>query len=88
MSASKKGDTGEQPLSRDDIRQLAGPVADHTIIAILETEASIADLEIAAAYACGEGDYVDRLGHPLSGKAAQISDILAKDELYAVNNER
>lgn len=88
MSASKKGDTGEQPLSRDDIRQLAGPVGDHTIMAILETGASIADLEVAVTYARGEGDYVDRLGHPLSGKAAQISDILAKDELYAVNNER
>jgi hypothetical protein len=88
MAASTKGDSAEQPVSSDDIRQLAGPVADHTVIAILETGASIADLEIAVVYARGEGNYVDRLGHPLSGKVAQISDILAKDELYAVNNER
>jgi hypothetical protein len=88
MPTSKKGDSGEQPLSRDDVRQLAGPLADHTIIAILETGASISDLEIAVTYARGEGDYVDRLGHHLSGKAAQISDILANDELYALNNER
>ena len=89
MPASRKGDSGEQPLmSSDEIRELAGPVADHTIVAILETGASIADLEVAVVYARGEGDYVDRAGHPLSGKAAQVSDILAKDEVYAVNNER
>lgn len=88
MPTPSKGDSAEQPMSSDDVRQLAGPVADHTIIAILETGASIADLEVAVVYARGDGDYVDRLGHPLSGKVAQISDILAKDELYAVNNER
>lgn len=89
MPTSRKGDTEEQPLiSGDEVRRLAGPVADHTVIAILETGASIADLEVALVYARGEGNYVDRLGHPLSGKVAQVSDILAKDELYAVNDER
>ncbi len=75
-------------MSRDEIYQLAGPVADHTVIAILATGASIADLEVATVYARGEGDRVDRLGHPLSGKAAQLAEILAKDELYATDNER
>jgi hypothetical protein len=89
MPVSRKGDSGQQPLiSSDEIRELAGPVADHTVVAILETGASIADLEVAVTFARGEGDYVDRLGHSLSGKAAQVSDILAKDELYAINNER
>jgi hypothetical protein len=74
-------------LSSDDVRRLAGPVADHTIIAILETGASIADLEVAVIYARGEGNYVDRVGHPLSGIPAQVSDILAKDELFAFNEE-
>ncbi len=79
----------EQPaLTSEEVRRLAGPVADHTVLAILETGASIMDLEVAVIYARGEGDYVDRAGHPLSGKAAQLSDILAKDELYAVSNER
>lgn len=89
MAASRKGDSKEQPLmSRDEIYELAGPVADHTVIAILETGASISDLEVAMVYARGEGDRVDRLGHPLSGKSAQLAEILAKDELYATNNER
>ena len=89
MSASKKGDSKEQPLlSSTEIRQLAGRIADRTVVAILDTGASIADLEVAVTYARGEGDYIDRLGYPLSGKAAQVSDILSKDDLYTVNNER
>lgn len=89
MPASKKGDSKAQPLmSREDVYELAGRVADRTVIAILETGASVTDLEIAAVHARGEGDRVGRLGHPLSGKAAQVADILAKDELYAVNIER
>jgi hypothetical protein len=90
MPASKKrGDSKEQPLlSSEEVRQLVGPISDHTLFAILGIGASIADLEVALTYARGEGDYVDRAGHPLSGTAAQVADILAKDELYAVNNER
>ena len=42
MVASKEG-----LVSSQDIRRLAGPVADHTVIAILETGASITDLEVA-----------------------------------------
>jgi hypothetical protein len=88
MVKARKGDAAETPLSSGDIRRLAGPVADHTVMGILEIGASIADLEVAMSYARGEGSEVDRAGHPLSGKAAQIADILAKDELYLANNER
>ena len=69
-------------VSSQDIRRLAGPVADHTVIAILETDASITDLEVAVMHARGEGEY-DVTGHALSGKVALVSDILANDELYA-----
>ena len=89
MSASRTGDSKDPPLlTSDDIRRLGGPVADNTVAAILATGASIADLEVAVIYARGEGDYVDRLGHPLSGTVAQLTDILARDELYATNDER
>lgn len=87
MTASAIGDRAPSSLSSDDIRRLAGPVADHTVLAILETGASIADLEVAVIYAQGEGDYVDRAGHPLSGKAAQVAEILAQDEAYAPDEE-
>ena len=77
MVASKEG-----LVSSQDIRRLAGPVADHTVIAILETGASITDLEVAVMHARGEGEYYVT-GHALSGKAALVSDILANDELHA-----
>ena len=88
MQTSKKEGSTQSLLSADEIRRLAGSVADHTILAILETGVSIADLEVAVIYARGEGDYVDRAGHPLSGAAAEVADILAKDELYAPTDER
>ena len=88
MSASRTGGSKEKAaLSGQEIRQLAGPVADHTVIVILETGASITDLEVAVIRARGEGEY-DVTGHALSGKAALASDILAKDELYASDEER
>jgi hypothetical protein len=45
------------------------------------------DLEVAASYLLGEGSEVDRLGHPLTGKVAQLYEILSSDALYA-NGER
>lgn len=88
MPTQDKGVAEWSQLSSDDIRRLAGQVADNTIAAILGTGASIADLEVALTYARGEGDYVDRLGHPLSGKAAQVFDILSKDDVFVANEER
>jgi hypothetical protein len=70
-----------------EVRHLAGPVGDDTISAILKLGASLEELEAAAIYARGEGDYIDRLGHPMSGKVGQLYDILTADELYA-NSDR
>ncbi len=89
MSAKHKGAAKEHPLrSSDEIRHLVGPIADHTVVAILETGATIADLEAALIYARGEGNYIDRLGHPMTGKVAQVADILANDDLYTAEDER
>ena len=62
MPKHKRGDSKLLPVtSAAEIRQMAGPVTDHTIAAILNTEPSFEDLEVAAAYARGDGDTVDRL---------------------------
>jgi hypothetical protein len=73
--------------SSTEVRHLVGPVADDTILAILESGASIEELEVVASYLQGEGNQADRLGHPMAGKVAQLYDILTADELYA-NGER
>ena len=87
MSASKMAGVQKSTLSSQEIRQLAGPVGDHTVIAILETGASLADVEVAVIHARGEGEY-DVTGHTLSGTAALIAGILLKDELYAQDEDR
>lgn len=84
MPGYKKGDSKVMPVTSSvEVRHLVGPVADDTISAILKAGASVEELEVAATYARGEGDHVDRLGHPMAGKVAQLCDILAADELYA-----
>lgn len=77
-----------RPLAVEDIRRLAGPVADYTIVAVLDTATSIADVEVAVIYTRSEGDFTSRAGHPLAGAATQVADILTRDELYASPDER
>jgi hypothetical protein len=89
MPERKKSGSKVLPVtSSDEVRHLVGPVADETVLAILKCQASIEDLEVAASYIQGEGSTVDRAGHPMSGKVAQLYDILSSDSLYANANER
>ena len=88
MPGYKKGDSKSTPLtSSTQVRHLVGPVADDTILAVLETGASVEELEVVASYLEGEGNHVDRVGHPMTGKVGQLYDILIADELFA-DNER
>jgi hypothetical protein len=87
MSAARTGGSKEKAISSQEMRRLAGPVADNTVIAILETGASITDVEVTVIRARVEGEY-DVTGHTLSGRAAMVSDILSKDELYTHEEDR
>ena len=80
MTDSGKGDSRDRPLvSADDVRRIAGPVDDVTVAEILEMGVSFGELEAAAAYAQGEGDLVDRAGLPLTGKVADLYEILSAE---------
>lgn len=74
-------------LSAADVRHLAGAVTDETLLAILKCEPTIEELEVAASYLSGEGSNLARAGHPMTGKVAQIYDILSADALYEENEE-
>ena len=87
MPGLKNGHLGSLPVTADDVRHLAGPVTDATVAAVLKTEPSMEDLEVAASYLRGEGSEVDRLGHPMAGKVAELYDILSSDALYADEEE-
>lgn len=84
----KAGPRTASVISSDDVRSMVGPVADHTLLAILGCGACLEELEVATAYVRGEGSELDRTGHPLSGKAAQVYDILGADPLYADEETR
>jgi hypothetical protein len=60
----------------NDIKQLIGDIDDNDAAAILAVGGTRAELEQAWLYAQGYGDIVDRSGHPLTGAAAQIFEIL------------
>ena len=88
MTGSKRGQSQILPVnSSSEVRHLVGPVTDDTVSAILKCAASAEELEVAASYLRGEGDAMDRLGHPMVGKTAQLYDILISDDLYA-NSEK
>jgi len=72
----------EAVTSTGESRRFVGAITDETLLAIFAIGASAQELEMAATDLRGDGDKVDRAGHTLSGKAAQIRDLLARDELY------
>jgi hypothetical protein len=80
----KAGERGVKspPLTAVQVRQAAGAVNDATVAAILKCAPSLEELEVAACHLRGEGSEVDRLGHPLTGKVAQLYDILSADAVY------
>jgi hypothetical protein len=81
MAATYKGDSKAGPvLSADDLRRLAGPLDDETVAQILKMGATYDEVEIAAGYAAGDGDRYDRLGHELTGRIAEIYEILRTDQ--------
>jgi hypothetical protein len=58
------------------------------VLTIQKCQASVDDLEVAAAYAQGEGSTLERAGHPMTGRVAQLYDILSSDAPYANADER
>lgn len=81
MVNSAKRDSEDRTLAlAHDVRRLAGPLDDETVAQVLKVGASFAELEIAAAYVRGQGSLVDRAGHPLTGKVAQLYEILSADQ--------
>ena len=83
MPTQKEGSGASPPLTSAEVRRAAGEVSDVTVAAVLACAPSQEELEVAATYLRGEGSKADQQGHPLSGKVAQLYDILSADTLYA-----
>ncbi len=83
MVKSATGDSRHLPVtSAEEVRHFTGPVADHTVVEILNLEPTEEDLEVALVHAQGDGDTADIEVHGLSGKPARIYEILSMDEFF------
>jgi len=67
--------------TRDDVIHLLGDISDHKVVEILETGATLEQLEEAAAWLAGESDVMGEERLPLTGASAKVYDIIARDEL-------
>lgn len=67
-------------VSQTDLKNIVGDIDDDKIIAILELQPTLAELEEAAVWATGDGDVLAKEGRPLAGVAAEIFEILTADE--------
>jgi phosphoglycolate phosphatase-like HAD superfamily hydrolase len=67
-------------LTPQDVRHIVGDLDDAKIAAILATDATVEELEEAAAWASGESDVMGDLERPLEGVVATVYDILMTGE--------
>ena len=73
-------------LTHEAILRIAGDISDAKAAAVEATGATLEELEEAAVWAMGENDVMGKLRLPLSGRIAELYDILTADEDYG--NER
>ena len=67
-------------ISPAELKAIVGEIDDAKVIEILELKPTYADLELAAAWATGNGDVLAKEGRPLAGTAAAILEILTADD--------
>ena len=70
----------EPAVSQDDLLRLVGDIDERRVFDILALNPTIAELGQAALWAAGDGDILAKGSHPLSGRAAEILEILATDD--------
>ena len=73
---------------RKDIQHLFGPIEDHLAREILDLDPTLAELEVAAAYASGMTDIMGEERTPLTGNAARIYEIVSREEALEEDDRR
>lgn len=79
-TTDKSAGRANAPLSHNEIIGVCGDILDWKIKAIIETGASLAELEAARAWAEGADEVLGEEREPLSGVTADVYDILTADE--------
>jgi hypothetical protein len=78
--AVKQADQSSTAVTSEDVIRLCGEMADWKLSRILASCATTNDLEVAVAWARGEDDVMGEERLPLSGRAAELYEIITADE--------
>jgi hypothetical protein len=62
------------------VRQRCGDIVDWKLSAIIATGASLEEIEECVAWLSGQDDVMGEERRPLTGKVAEVSDILISDD--------
>lgn len=76
------------PVSREEILGLAGDLDEATILSILETGATLAEVEEAVMLLSGEDEFAKTGTFKLAGPIAAVYDILATNPAFALEDDR
>ena len=93
MSASSESSGNGRPhksarLTIEDVRHMLGDIGSGKIAAILKLEPTQEELEEAIVWTQGETRTMSEADHHLTGRVAQIYEILAADEAWAEEEGR
>lgn len=71
-----------KPITHADIRRMFGPVDDHRVLEIMGLKPSLKEMEVTMAYLADMTDIMGEERQPLTGCAAEIYDIVTRDETF------
>jgi hypothetical protein len=69
----------ETTISYEEVRRLFGDIDDHNAREVIESGASLIELEEVAAHLADETDVMGELERPLTGRALRIYELLRHD---------
>jgi hypothetical protein len=67
-------------ISEHELKLIVGNVDETKVVDILKLQPTVSELEEAVVWATGDGDVLAKEGRPLTGRVADIVDILTEDE--------
>ena len=67
-------------ITSDEVRRHLGEIDDHMVVEIIESGATLAELNEVAAYLAQETDVMGEMERPLTGRALQIYTLVRRTE--------
>jgi hypothetical protein len=80
--------TAKPAISHDEVVSVCGDILDWKIKAIVDTGATLTDVEAACAWAVGADEALGEERQPLSGVTAQVYDILIAGQEFTDDRDR